>query len=223
MTDINTFVQTVTVAAIPVLLALAWNQVARAYAARYFGDNTASEQGRLDLNPLHYIDPFGTVLLPLLTYWAFQIPLLYPKAAPINFARLRNPKKQMGLVSLAGLAANLAMGVAWGLFMIIFRATGVTEPFLTGMAQAGVLINAVVIVLSLLPIPGFDGGVLLTSLLPMRAAIAFDGLARHRFIILMLLMLGMYSGVLTPLLSTLIRIVIELFSLLLLPFNFLLS
>jgi Zn-dependent protease len=223
MTDINTFVQTVTVAAIPVLLALAWNQVARAYAARYFGDMTAAEQGRLDLNPLHYIDPFGTVLLPLLTYWAFQIPLLYPKAAPIDYSRLRNPKKQMGFIALAGPAANLVMGVVWGLLMIIFQATGVTEPFLTGMAQAGVLINAVVIVLSMLPIPGFDGGVLLMSLLPMRAAIAFDSLARHRFIILMLLMLGMYSGVLTPLLSTLIRLVIALFSLLLLPVNFLLS
>lgn len=223
MTDINTFVQTVTVAAIPVLLALAWNQVARAYAARYFGDNTAAEQGRLDLNPLHYIDPFGTVLLPLLTYWAFQIPLLYPKSAPINFSRLRNPKKQMGFVALAGPAANLAMGVAWGLLMIVFRATGVTEPFLTGMTQAGVMINAVVIVLSLLPIPGFDGGILLTSILPTRAAIAFDNLARHRFIILMLLMVGMSSGILTPLLSMLINLVISLFSLLLLPVTLLLT
>ncbi|GAB2854721.1 site-2 protease family protein [Pseudoduganella ginsengisoli] len=223
MTDINTFVQTVTVAAIPVLLALAWNQVARAYAARYFGDNTAAEQGRLDLNPLHYIDPFGTVLLPLLTYWAFQIPLLYPKAAPVNFSRLRNPKKQMGFVALAGPAANLAMGVVWGFLIIVFRASGVTEPFLTGMAQAGIWINAVVIVLSLLPIPGFDGGVLLTSLLPMRAAIAFDGLSRHRFIILMLLMLGMSSGVLSPLLNTLINLVVYLFGVLLFPVNLLLS
>lgn len=223
MTDLNTFIQTVTVAAIPLLLALAWHEVAHAYAAKYFGDTTAADAGGLRLNPIHYIDPFGTIVLPLLTYWAFQIPLMYPKSTPVDLTRLRNPKKQMGFVAGAGPAANFVMGLVWGVMAVLLEVSGVTEPFLVGMAQAGVLINAVMVVLNMLPFPSFDGGTVLMSLLPMRAAIAFEALSKHRFAILMLVLFGMYAGLLTPVLSVLIRFVIAIFGMLLFPLSALLN
>ncbi|MEG1323936.1 MAG: site-2 protease family protein, partial [Janthinobacterium sp.] len=113
MSDFNTIVQTVAVYLVPVLFAISLHEAAHGYAARYFGDPTASNEGRLSLNPIRHIDPFGTILLPLILYFTIQVPFGYAKPVPVDFSRLRNPKKQMAWVAFAGPGANFVMGLGW--------------------------------------------------------------------------------------------------------------
>src|SRR5512147_196878 len=102
-------IQTIALAAIPILFAITLHEAAHGYVARHFGDMTAYQQGRISLNPLRHIDPFGTILLPLLTMLLSGIPFGWAKPVPVNFSALRNPKKDMLWVALAGPASNLAM------------------------------------------------------------------------------------------------------------------
>ncbi|WP_187364299.1 site-2 protease family protein [Massilia genomosp. 1] len=156
------------VLAIPVLFAISLHEVGHGFVANYFGDTTAADEGRLSINPLRHIDPFGTVLLPLMLYWLIQLPFGYAKPVPVEYDRLRNPKKHMAFVALAGPAANFAMGVAWSIIGIGLAASGVTERFFYDMVRAGVAVNAVMMVFNLLPIPPLDGSHVLASLLPER-------------------------------------------------------
>ncbi|WP_198420810.1 site-2 protease family protein [Massilia atriviolacea] len=154
--------------AVPVLFAISLHEVGHGYVARYFGDPTAANEGRLSINPLRHIDPFGTVLLPLVLYWLIQLPFGYARPVPVDFERLRNPKKQMAFVALAGPAANFAMGVGWSVIGIVLVFAGVGERFFYDMVRAGVTVNAVMMVFNLLPIPPLDGSHVLASVLPGR-------------------------------------------------------
>ncbi|HEX8614232.1 MAG TPA: site-2 protease family protein [Telluria sp.] len=156
------------VVAVPVLFAISLHEVGHGYVAKYFGDTTAADEGRLSINPLRHIDPFGTVLLPLMLYWLIQLPFGYAKPVPVEYDRLRNPKKHMAFVALAGPAANFGMGVAWSIIGIVLVASGVTERFFFDMVRAGVTVNAVMMVFNLLPIPPLDGSHVLASVLPER-------------------------------------------------------
>ena len=108
-------IQTISIAAIPVLFAITLHEAAHGYVARHFGDMTAYQQGRISLNPLRHIDPLGTVLFPLLTLWLGGILFGWAKPVPVNFAALRRPKQDMLWVSIAGPASSvrLSRGRSW--------------------------------------------------------------------------------------------------------------
>ena len=112
---IDQLIQTIAIAAIPILFAITLHEAAHGYVARYFGDMTAYREGRISLNPIHHIDPVGTILLPILTLWLGGVLFGWAKPVPVNFGALRNPKKDMLWVALAGPAANLFMALGWGL------------------------------------------------------------------------------------------------------------
>ena len=170
--NFDQLIQTIALAAIPVLFAITLHEAAHGYVARYFGDMTAYQQGRISLNPLRHIDPVGTILLPLLTLWMGGILFGWAKPVPVNFAALRNPKKDMLWVALAGPASNLFMTMCWALFAKIalaFPENYYSAPLLE-MAMIGIKINVVLAVLNLLPLPPLDGGRIAISMLPHRQA-----------------------------------------------------
>ena len=187
----NDLIQTVAVYALPVLFAITLHEAAHAYAAKFFGDNTAYSMGRMSLNPLKHIDPFGTILIPILLYFATSGAFLfgYAKPVPINFGHLRKPKRDMAWVSLAGPAANFFMALLWLLAIYGLALAGVQEEFFTLMAKAGVQTNLVMFAFNLFPIPPLDGGRILTSLLPNRYAYKFAQIEPYGFFIVMALVL----------------------------------
>jgi Zn-dependent protease len=187
----NDIIQTIAVYALPVLFAITLHEAAHAYAAKYFGDNTAYAQGRLSLNPIKHIDPFGTIVIPVVLYMATGGAFLfgYAKPVPVNFGALRNPKKQMAWVALAGPMANFLMAFMWLVFSIGLAMANVEEDFFMKMARAGVLTNLVMFAFNLFPIPPLDGGRILTSLLPNRLAFKFAQIEPYGFFIVMFLVI----------------------------------
>ncbi len=203
-------IQKVVIYALPVIFAITVHEAAHGYAARYFGDMTAHNAGRITLNPLKHIDPFGTILLPALTIMLGGILFGWAKPVPVNFGRLRNPKKDMLWVAAAGPASNLVMAILWAL--VIKFSLDVSEMFAVPMAlmgKAGVAINIVLMVLNLLPLPPLDGGRIAVSLLPHNLARPFAQLERYGFIILIVLL---FTGVLSKILDPLIGLVYGLIS-----------
>jgi Zn-dependent protease len=186
------------------------HEAAHGDAAKYFGDMTAHNAGRITLNPLKHIDPFGTILLPALTIMLGGILFGWAKPVPVDFSRLRNPKKDMLWVAAAGPASNLVMAVFWAL--MLKYSVLMPEAFilpLALMAKAGVMINIVLMVLNLLPLPPLDGGRIAVSLLPHHLAQPFAQLERYGFIILIVLL---FTGVLSKILMPLIGVVYGLIS-----------
>jgi Zn-dependent protease len=185
----NDLIQTFAIYALPIIFAITLHEAAHGYAAKYFGDTTAYAQGRVSLNPAKHIDPVGTLLIPIVLYF-MQSPFLfgYAKPVPVNFANLRNPKKQMAFVAFAGPAANLVMALGWMVMLIALVAFNISESFLLQMARAGVNTNLVIFAFNLFPIPPLDGGRILTSLLPNRYAYKFAQLEPYGFFIVLGLM-----------------------------------
>lgn len=172
MNSFSDLIQTVLIYALPVLFAITLHEAAHGYAARYFGDNTAAMMGRISLNPTRHIDPMGTIVMPLLLYFATSGAFLfgYAKPVPVNFSHLRNPKRDMIWVALAGPAANFAQAMIWALVLVLLAGTGIHERFFLEMARAGVLVNLVMWAFNLFPLPPLDGGRILVGLLPWRQA-----------------------------------------------------
>jgi len=183
----NEIIQTIAVYALPVVFAITLHEAAHAYAARFFGDNTAYSMGRMSLNPVRHIDPFGTILIPVLMYVATAGNFLfgYAKPVPVDWSRLRNPKRDMAWVALAGPGANFVMAFMWMVMGIFLSVSGITEPFLTGMVRAGILSNLVIFAFNLFPVPPLDGGRVLTSMLPNRLAYRFSQIEPYGFFIVL--------------------------------------
>ncbi|MCM1129129.1 MAG: site-2 protease family protein [Alistipes senegalensis] len=179
---------TVAVWALPVLLAVTLHEASHAYAARYFGDNTAYSRGRMSLNPLRHVDLVGTVLIPAALI-LLNSPFVfgYAKPVPVNFSGLRNPRRDSALVALAGPASNLLMALLWQVMKIAVVAGGLRQPFLLQMADAGILSNLVLFAFNLFPVPPLDGGRILTSLLPARLAWRFAKVEPYGFFIVLAL------------------------------------
>lgn len=189
--DIANIVQTISIYAIPVLFAITVHEAAHGYAARHLGDDTAWMLGRVTLNPLRHIDPVGTILMPLLLYFATSGAFLfgYAKPVPVRFGNLRHPKRDMVWVALAGPGANLAMGLLWGIVYYLLRAGDVTEPFWLKMCQGGVLVNIVMFAFNMFPLPPLDGGRILVGLLPYRQAELVSRVEPWGFFIVMALVI----------------------------------
>nr|WP_315490674.1 site-2 protease family protein [uncultured Rhodoferax sp.] len=194
--DIGHLIQTVALYALPVLFAITLHEAAHGYAARYFGDNTAWQLGRISLNPMRHIDPVGTILMPLMLYFATSGAFLfgYAKPVPVRFGNLRNPKRDMIWVALAGPGANLFMALLWGIALYVLRGAEVTEPFFLKMCQGGVLVNVVMFAFNLFPLPPLDGGRILVGLLPYRQAELVSRIEPWGFFIVMaLVIMGVIS------------------------------
>ena len=196
--DFAQIIQTVAIYAIPVLFAITVHEAAHGYAARHFGDHTAAMMGRITLNPMKHIDPVGTILMPLLLYFATAGNFLfgYAKPVPVRFGNLRNPKRDMIWVALAGPGANLAQAFGWMLLLYLLAGAGITEPFFLKMCQGGVLVNVVMFVFNLFPLPPLDGGRILVGLLPYRQAMLVSRVEPWGFFIVMALVV---SGVVSAL------------------------
>ncbi len=187
--DIAQLIQTVALYALPVLFAITVHEAAHGYAARHFGDNTAYALGRITLNPLKHIDPMGTILMPLLLYFATSGAFLfgYAKPVPVRFGNLRNPKRDMIWVALAGPAANLVQALIWGALFYLLKALGVEEAFFNEMCIAGFKVNVGLFVFNLFPLPPLDGGRIMVGLLPMRQALVFSRIEPYGFFVVIAL------------------------------------
>lgn len=208
--------QKIAIWALPVLFAITVHEVAHGYVARRLGDRTAQMLGRLTLNPLKHIDPVGTVLVPL-------IMLLLPggflfgwaKPVPVDYRNLGNPKRDMAIVAAAGPLSNLVMAIGWVLLLRLSVAFLNTLPWaaqpLFFMAQAGVAVNLILMVLNLMPVPPLDGGRVLTGMLPNRQAARFAALEPYGLmIVLALLMTGVLGRLLLPAIGLLNEILLTL-------------
>jgi Zn-dependent protease len=218
--DLNHLVQTVAIYALPVLFAITLHEAAHGYVARHFGDLTAHAQGRISLNPLRHIDPVGTIVVPLLFLMFSPFLFGWAKPVPVNYSALRNPRPHMAWVAAAGPLANLLMALLWAVVLrvaigmtdraaawtdlaqrgtagvaraAISHGSGMAE-FAVGIAAAGIIVNLILMLLNLLPIPPLDGGRIVTSLLPNRAAWRFAKLEAWGVPLLLLLMLVPVAG-----------------------------
>lgn len=213
--ELSTF-QLIAVAILPVLLAVIVHEVAHGWAAFRLGDDTAYMLGRLTLNPLKHIDPVGTILVPLVLILTLGFAFGWAKPVPINFRKLHHPKRDTALVAVAGPAANLLMAILWLLFAKL--AALLPESFsnlavpLTYMSTFGVLINSILLVFNLIPIPPTDGGRIATSLLPLRLAYPLSKVEPYGLVIILLLLL---TGIIWRLLDLVTHFVMYLLSLIL--------
>jgi len=212
--DLSPFLKNISIYAIPALLAITLHEVAHGWTARYFGDRTAEMLGRLSLNPLRHIDPIGTVLVPGLLL-AVGGPLFgWAKAVPVASSALRNPRRAMIVVALAGPAANLVMAALWcGVLAGIARINGneTLDYWIGLMAQAGILTNVILAVFNLLPIPPLDGGRVLAGLLPPRAAARLEKIEPFGlFLVLGLSVLGVFSWLFNPALRAVGQVILAL-------------
>jgi Zn-dependent protease len=214
--QIDQLIQTVSLAAIPVLFAITLHEAAHGYVAKHFGDMTAYQAGRITLNPLRHIDPFGTIILPLLTLWIGGILFGWAKPVPVNFAALRNPKKDMLWVAIAGPASNLAMALGWALLYkmgLMFPENYFADAAL-GMAKWGININVVLMVLNLLPLPPLDGGRVAVSLLPHRQAFQLAKIEPYgMFILIFLAITPVLGWIIMPLMNMVFRMLSFIFGL----------
>ncbi len=186
----NDIVQAIAVNALPILFAITLHEAAHAYAAKHFGDLTAYAQGRMSLDPTKHIDLFGTILIPLVLALSSS-PFIfgYAKPVPVDFSRLRNPKRDMAWVALAGPAANLVMALIWMVVFYSLDASAVDEEYFFLVAKAGVFINLVLFAFNLFPLPPLDGGRIMTSILPLQYAIKFARIEPYGFFIVLGLMM----------------------------------
>ncbi len=203
--DIDAIIRGVSIWALPVVLAVVLHEVAHGWVADRLGDNTARFMGRLTLNPIKHIDPFGTVLIPLLLIVAGS-PFLfgYAKPVPIDFRKLRNPKKDMVWVALAGPLTNLLLALASTLLLALAvnmpqSMIWMAEP-LALMCQASIIINLVLFIFNLLPLPPLDGGRVAVGLLPASMSYPLARLEPYGFLIIVgLLLLGVLQTLIGPL------------------------
>ena len=213
---IDQLIQTIAIAAIPILFAITLHEAAHGYVARYFGDMTADREGRISLNPIHHIDPVGTILLPILTLWLGGVLFGWAKPVPVNFGALRNPKKNMLWVALAGPATNLFMALCWGLLAKLAwmnQESYFAVPLLE-MAEIGIKINVVLIALNMLPLPPLDGGRVAVSLLPHRQAFMLARLEPYgMFILIFMVMTPLLGWVLLPPIALLTNLINLIFGL----------
>lgn len=217
--DIAAILREVSVLALPVLFAITLHEAAHGYVAKHFGDLTAYQAGRISLNPLRHIDPVGTILVPLIVYFTTAMAgqgflFGWAKPVPVNFGRLRHPKRDMLWVAAAGPGANFVMAILW-IFVANFSGSfpaGSSAEWFYAMAEKGILINVILMVLNLFPLPPLDGGRIAVSLLPNPYAYRFARIEPYGMLILVVLLLtGILGAVLWPFVVVTTRLLLTLF------------
>jgi len=201
MDDLTT-IQRFAVWVLPVLFAITVHEVAHGWVAMKLGDSTAKMMGRLTLNPLKHIDLIGTILVPAFLVLVGGFVFGWAKPVPVNWDNLRNPRRDIALVALAGPAANLLMAMLWTIVLAIGLNVAENSQSwaypLVLMGGAGITINIVLMVLNLLPILPLDGGRVIGALLPAAIAQKYGLLENYGLIIVLALL---YFGILSWLLS----------------------
>ena len=185
--------------------AIVVHEFSHAFVAYKLGDMTAARSGRLTLNPLAHIDPFGTILLPVFLI-AVKSPVLFgwAKPVPIDFSALKNPKKDIIWVGLAGPAANLLLAL---LATLVVKSGTISGAAMTQIAGHIILINVILAVFNLIPIPPLDGSRIIMGLLPVPMAIRYAAIEPYGFIVLFaLLYLGLFNVIIWPIVDGIIHI-----------------
>src|SRR5262245_43976555 len=174
--------------AIPVIVAITFHEAAHGYVALHFGDSTAKDEGRVTLNPIKHIDPFGTILLPALLYFTAGFLFGYAKPVPVKFGNLRNPRWHMIWVAIAGPAMNITLAVVSAILLRIALTQGQTveSPFVQ-VLMSSIQLNAILAVFNMLPVPPLDGSKVVAPFLPIELARPYLALERFGMIILLLL------------------------------------
>jgi len=208
---------------IPLVIAIVFHEVSHGLVARSLGDPTAEERGRLSFNPIRHVDPFGTVILPLLLAISRAPIFGWAKPVPVDYRRLRHPRRDMVLVALAGPGMNLLLAIVGALALAATLSFSSDPNSLATMLIAGnainfVLINLFLAVFNLLPIPPFDGGHVVQGLLPPSAAAAFARIGRYSLLVLIVLLLvlpalgiNVVGRLVSPLVDHLATILLGLF------------
>ncbi|MEW8507754.1 MAG: site-2 protease family protein [Candidatus Thiodiazotropha sp.] len=206
-----TLIQKLAIFILPLIFAITVHEAAHGWMAKRLGDKTAEMLGRVTLNPIKHIDPIGTILVPLGVYVMTGFMFGWAKPVPVNWNNLRQPKRDMGLVALAGPGANLIMALIWALLVYagalsLAHFQWLAVPLIL-MGVAGVLFNTILMALNLLPVPPLDGGRIVYSLLPAKQAQAYSRLEAYGlFIVLFLLVTGLLSVILGPVVGLTIMI-----------------
>jgi len=202
MQQFNTL-QLIAIWALPILFAITIHEVAHGWVASKLGDKTALMLGRVTLNPLKHIDPVGTILVPAFLLMLGGFIFGWAKPVPVNWHNLRHPKRDMALVAIAGPFTNFLMALGWagiakiGMYLFSLQMPGAIA--IIYMGQAGIMINLVLMVLNLLPIPPLDGGRVLSSMLPVKISMVLDRLELYGFLILVLLIaMGVLGKLIGP-------------------------
>jgi Zn-dependent protease len=207
-------VQFAAIAILPLLFGITLHEVAHGWVAKFLGDKTALMMGRLTLNPLKHIDPVGTILVPGLMMLAGGVVFGWAKPVPVTWQNLGNPKRDMALVALAGPMANLGMALVWALIARLGILLSTVSPWASVpmmlMGKVGIVLNLVLMILNLLPLPPLDGGRIMTSLLPGPMSYRFSRIEPYGFFILIALLM---TGVLWKLLGPPVTVLENLFSL----------
>ncbi len=213
-------IQTILIYAIPILFAITLHEVMHGWIANKLGDPTARMLGRLTLNPIKHIDPVGTILVPLAVFYASGFIFGWAKPVPVTWQNLRHPRRDMALVALGGPLSNFVMACLWGLLaklgQILVQNYDGWGPAvaLVAMAQVGIFVNLILMVLNLLPIPPLDGSRVVSSLLPPKISYWYSRYEWAGLILLLLLMwVGLLSDVLLPIVSYLRSVILQVLGL----------
>jgi len=213
--DIEKIIYTAAVWAIPVIFAITLHEVAHGWVANKLGDGTAKMLGRLTVNPIKHIDPIGTIVVPLVMVLMTGFAFGWAKPVPVNARNLKNPRRDMAIVAVAGPIANVLMALFW-VFFLKFVSMVVTDiniaKGLMAMANAGIIINLVLFVFNLFPIPPLDGSKVLAGFVPPSVSDILDKIEPYGFfIVLGLLYFGVLSKVLNPVISFFLHTINSLF------------
>ena len=199
--------------AIPAVLAVTVHEIAHGWVALQLGDTTAADQGRLSLNPLKHVDLIGTILVPaslyLLGELVFESKFFFgwAKPVPVYWKNLQPVRAGIAMVAAAGPGANLLMLASWTLLALVIRHTPLESTFLIYMCQAGIIFNAAIMVINLIPIPPLDGSRIVTAFLPARLAVSYNRIEMFGLaLVVLLLVTGVLQRVIGPLLLTLARL-----------------
>ncbi|ORM39083.1 peptidase M50 [Francisella endosymbiont of Ornithodoros moubata] len=193
--DINHILMSALMAAIPLVFAITIHEATHGFVAKIRGDDTAYKLSRVTLNPVSYIDPLGTILFPglmLILSISFGFPFIFgwAKPVPIDYSKLKNPKLDMSLVAIAGPLVNLIMAFIWAIVAKYIT----LHPYIQGMAFYGIMINVVLMILNLLPIPPLDGSRIISSLLPVNLAYRYNSIEKYGFAIVLVLVIIPFNG-----------------------------
>ncbi len=230
--SIGTIIQTISIMALPVIFAVVLHEIAHGYVAYLKGDDTAKEAGRLTLNPIAHIDWFGTVLLPILFYFTTGFLFAFAKPVPVNFSKLKNPKLDMALVAVAGPLVNVILATisAFALKIVQNMDPEAAIQFnanIQGSVSSGdnifmvpimfmlyfsVILNVILAVINLIPIPPLDGGRIVTGLLPEPHSTTFAQVERFGFMIIVFLLFinpfGVMDKAVRPFITALLDILL---------------
>ncbi len=213
-----TLIQKICIWVLPVLFAIVFHEMAHGWVALKFGDKTALMLGRLSPNPLHHIDPIGTILVPGVLLVLGGVIFGWAKPVPINARNFKHPRANMAVLAVAGPISNLLMAILWALvaklgILLTDDVSTFSKPLIY-MGQAGIFINLMLFLLNLIPIPPLDGGRFVSNILPLKMSYYYDKVEPFGFLLLLILLVtGVLSSILAPVLYWLFNTTFAVFGL----------